>query len=61
METTTLNKTALVLGATGGIGGEVARQLQAAGWAVRGLSRHTNPDADQDGIMLTPTPQIVWH
>lgn len=50
METTTLNKTALVLGATGGIGGEVARQLQAAGWAVRGLSRHTNPDADQDGI-----------
>ena len=36
---TALNKTALVLGATGGIGGEVARQLQAAGWAVRGLSR----------------------
>lgn len=55
METTTLNKTALVLGATGGIGGEVARQLQAAGWAVRGLSRHTNPtnptNPQQDGIV----------
>lgn len=31
--------TALVLGATGGIGGEVARQLVAAGWAVRALRR----------------------
>ena len=48
METTRLNatalkKTALVLGATGGIGGEVARQLLAAGWAVRGLSRSADP------------------
>jgi len=33
------SKTALVLGATGGIGGEVARQLRAAGWQVRGLRR----------------------
>ncbi len=52
--THTLNKTALVLGATGGIGGEVARQLQAAGWAVRGLSRSgrsAEPTAPhQDGI-----------
>ncbi len=32
-------KTALVLGATGGIGGEVARQLKAAGWRVRALHR----------------------
>jgi nucleoside-diphosphate-sugar epimerase len=31
--------TALVLGATGGIGGEVARQLLDAGWRVRGLRR----------------------
>lgn len=30
---------ALVLGVTGGIGGEVARQLRDAGWEVRGLSR----------------------
>lgn len=33
------NKTALVLGATGGIGGEVARQLRDAGWTVRALRR----------------------
>ena len=30
---------ALVLGATGGIGGEVARQLRDAGWQVRALRR----------------------
>ncbi len=30
---------ALVLGATGGIGGEVARKLAARGWQVRALSR----------------------
>ncbi|PZP58737.1 MAG: hypothetical protein DI597_18010 [Pseudoxanthomonas spadix] len=33
------NKRALVLGASGGIGGEVARQLRDAGWQVRGLKR----------------------
>ena len=32
-------KTVLVLGATGGIGGEVARQLRDAGWQVRALAR----------------------
>lgn len=43
-------QTALVLGATGGIGGEVARRLKARGWAVRALNRNaakaavTNPD-----------------
>lgn len=31
--------TALVLGASGGIGGEVARQLRDAGWQVRALKR----------------------
>lgn len=31
--------TVLVLGATGGIGGEVARQLKDRGWNVRGLQR----------------------
>lgn len=38
----TLHRTALVLGATGGIGGEVAWRLAARGWAVRALNR--NPD-----------------
>ena len=57
MRTTTLKsnsalaKTALVLGANGGIGGEVARQLHAAGWTVRGLSRSAGPPGAQtDGI-----------
>lgn len=43
--------TALVLGATGGIGGEVARQLRDAGWAVRALRRsQAQPRQDEDGI-----------
>lgn len=33
------SRRALVLGATGGIGGEVARQLREAGWQVRALHR----------------------
>ncbi len=33
------DNTVLVLGATGGIGGEVARQLRDAGWQVRALKR----------------------
>lgn len=33
------SNTALVLGASGGIGGEVARQLRSAGWQVRALKR----------------------
>lgn len=32
-------RVALVLGATGGIGGEMSRQLRAAGWRVRALHR----------------------
>jgi nucleoside-diphosphate-sugar epimerase len=32
-------QTALVLGANGGIGGEVARRLLAAGWHIRALAR----------------------
>lgn len=35
----TRNDKVLVLGATGGIGGEVARQLRDAGWDVRALKR----------------------
>lgn len=42
---------ALVLGATGGIGGEMARQLRDAGWNVRALQRRTsNPTDHRDGI-----------
>ena len=33
------SKTVLVLGASGGIGGEVARQLRDAGWTVKALKR----------------------
>jgi nucleoside-diphosphate-sugar epimerase len=43
-------KTALVLGANGGIGGEVARQLLAAGWQVRALSRRPMASQVADGI-----------
>jgi nucleoside-diphosphate-sugar epimerase len=39
----TTNQTALVLGATGGIGAEVAKLLLLRGWTVRAL--HRNPDA----------------
>ncbi len=36
-------KTALVLGATGGVGGETARALLAAGWDVNALTRRAPP------------------
>jgi nucleoside-diphosphate-sugar epimerase len=46
--------TALVLGASGGIGGEVARQLARAGWQVRGMKRGLAADTvDADGIAWT--------
>ncbi|SMC28621.1 Nucleoside-diphosphate-sugar epimerase [Andreprevotia lacus DSM 23236] len=41
----------LVVGASGGIGGEVARQLRDAGWQVRGLKRQLGaPVVHKDGI-----------
>lgn len=48
-------RTALVLGASGGIGGEVARQLARSGWQVRALKRGAGAEqaaaeADADGI-----------
>lgn len=43
------NKTALVLGASGGIGGEVARQLRASGWTVRAMARNP-PAPEADGL-----------
>lgn len=42
----------LVLGATGGIGGEVARQLRDAGWQVQALQRGlTQSRETRDGIL----------
>ena len=42
---------ALVLGATGGIGGEVTRRLRDAGWKVRALRRsEANADGRTDGV-----------
>jgi nucleoside-diphosphate-sugar epimerase len=42
------NKTALVLGATGGIGGAVARALLRRGWQVRALTRDPSRVAGGD-------------
>jgi nucleoside-diphosphate-sugar epimerase len=41
---------ALVLGATGGIGGEVARRLKANGWEIVALHRDTAKRAGADGF-----------
>lgn len=46
-------RTALVLGATGGIGGEVARQLRDAGWTVRAMARRLPADAQHEGLQWT--------
>ncbi|PWC33536.1 NAD(P)H-binding protein [Azospirillum sp. TSO35-2] len=43
-------RTALVLGATGGIGGAMARALAARGWSVRGLRRKPADAAGPPGI-----------
>lgn len=40
MLTETERKIVLVLGATGGVGGEVAKRLAAAGWTIRALNRN---------------------
>ena len=37
----------LILGATGGIGGEVANQLRDAGWEVRALTRRADKPVEQ--------------
>lgn len=43
-------ETVLVLGATGGIGGEVARQLSTANWRVRAMHRSSSPSSSADRI-----------
>jgi nucleoside-diphosphate-sugar epimerase len=52
----TTNPIALVLGATGGVGGEVARLLVTRGWSVRALHRDPNtlPAAMK-------TSGLLWH
>lgn len=45
--------TALVIGATGGIGGEVARSLSRRGWCVRAL--HRDPERAK-----TAVPELEW-
>ncbi len=52
----TTNKTALILGATGGVGGEVARTLLAREWQVHALHR--------DPAILSIAHQnsgLIWH
>nr|BBD84679.1 NAD-dependent epimerase/dehydratase [Chromobacterium sp.] len=47
----TTQQQVLVIGAAGGIGGELARQLRDAGWRVRGLVRSLEqPELSRDGI-----------
>lgn len=48
------SKTALVLGATGGIGGETARRLVQRGWRVRALHRDPARAGFRDGIDWIP-------
>jgi nucleoside-diphosphate-sugar epimerase len=48
------NKTVLVLGATGGIGGEVANQLRDVGWEVRAIKRGLQATTTRDGITWMP-------
>ncbi len=45
-------KIALVLGASGGVGGEMARTLLARGWRVRALNRNPAKLAD---------PSTAWN
>lgn len=42
--------TVLVLGATGGIGGELVRQLRDGGWSVRAMARKPASADAQDGV-----------
>jgi nucleoside-diphosphate-sugar epimerase len=46
----TTPRTALVLGATGGIGGTMARGLRRRGWSVRALHRRAEAMARRDGL-----------
>jgi nucleoside-diphosphate-sugar epimerase len=54
-------KTALVLGATGGIGGEVARRLASSGWQVRALHRRAAAPADAAGFSWIRGDAMMAH
>jgi nucleoside-diphosphate-sugar epimerase len=47
-----MTKTALVLGASGGFGGQMAQALQAAGWTVLRYRRGTDMTAAARGVQL---------
>lgn len=52
-------KTALILGATGGIGGTLARRLLAGGWAVRAMHRQPQGRQSGTGIEWVPGDAMV--
>jgi len=55
-------RTALVVGATGGLGAEVARQLLTQGWRVRALTRHAGMAelVAADGSALSGLRGVDW-
>jgi len=55
-ESSTTSRLALILGATGGVGGEVARLLVAQGWSVRAL--HRDPEKLS---AFHKTSGLSWH
>ncbi|MCE9685021.1 NAD-dependent epimerase/dehydratase family protein [Shewanella sp. AS16] len=57
MNTANTDNTVLVLGATGGIGGELARQLQRAGWKVRAMKRRGGA---RPGMATATADGIDW-
>src|SRR5262249_26317570 len=57
-ETAVMERIALIIGATGGVGGETARALLQQGWAVRAL--HRDPErAARDFVDLGPVQWVA--
>ena len=54
------SRTALVIGATGGIGGEVAAVLLRRGWTVRGLNRDPAAAARRMAGPMAGRPGVQW-